>query len=377
MWLRVWMVTWKEFIQIFRDWRTLTVVVVLPVIMLSLYGYAINFDLKHVPMGVLDEDNTPESRSIVDAFARSAYFDVAAGLTSPDEVDRSLDEGLVKLVLAVPAGFGRDLASGRTGRVQVLIDGSDSTTASTAIGYAEAVIQEHSAQITLDAVEKKGIRTTDNFRPLEVRTRFWYNPDQKSTNYIIPGLLVVIMMMMSSLLTAMTVVREKERGTIEQLAVSPLMPYELMIGKLTPYVIIAFFDVLLVIGAGRLLFLVPLVGSLALVLALSAVFLMAALGIGLLISVVSPTQQTAMTFALLASQLPALLLSGFIFPISAMPEVIQWVTNIIPARHFLIIVRAIFLKGVGFRLLWAPTLILLFMGVLVLYLSSKRFKKKL
>jgi ABC-2 type transport system permease protein len=371
------MVIWKEFIQIFRDWRTLAVVIVLPVMMLVLYGYAINFDLKHLALGVLDQDRSEASRSLVRAFESGVYFDVRENLEGPGQVAPALDRGRVKMVLVIPSGFDRDLAAGRAAEVQVLVDGADSTSASTGIGYAQAIVQEFSIAVTLAAVRRMGVTDVDNFIPVEARTRFWYNPEQRSTSYIVPGLIAVIMMMMSSLLTAMTVVREKERGTIEGLIVSPLRPWELMLGKLIPYALIAFADLLLVVGAGRILFRVPLNGSPLLLLLMSAVFLMAALGVGLFISVASPTQQTAMTFAMLASQLPTVLLSGFIFPVSAMPEVVQWLTNIIPARHFLVVVRGIFLKGVGLEVFARQALILLGMGAFFLFVSSRKFKKKL
>jgi ABC-2 type transport system permease protein len=377
MWLRTWMIIWKEFVQIRRDWRTLAVVIVLPILMLILYGYAINFDLKDVPLGVRDEDTSEVSRHTVGAFTESGYFKVAAWLESPGEVTAALDRGLVRAVLVIPRGYAADLDAGRVGRVQLLVDGADSTSATTAIGYAAAILQEHSSEVTVRAVRKKGIIVTENFIPLEARTRFWYNPEQRSTVFIVPGLIAVIMMMLSSLLTAMTVVRERERGTIEQLIVSPLRPWELMLGKLVPYVVLAFVDVVMVIGAARLLFGIPVAGSRLLLLGMAALFLTAALGIGLLISVLSPTQQTAMTFAMLASQLPSILLSGFMFPISAMPRVIQVLTNVIPARHFLVIVRSIFLKGVGLEVLWRPALILLGFGILFLGACTLKFRKKL
>jgi ABC-2 type transport system permease protein len=261
--------------------------------------------------------------------------------------------------------------------VQFIIDGSDSTAASTAIGYAEAMIQQHSAKLSRAALSRSGLPSGGAVVPVDSRVRFWYNPELKSTNFIVPGLIAVILMMLSALLTSMTVVRERERGTIEQLIVSPIRPHELMLGKLAPYVVIAFFDVLLVIAAGRLLFHVPLVGSPALVLLLSALFLGAALGIGLLVSTVSGSQQTAMTLAMMTTLLPSMLLSGFLFPIRAMPVALQWLTNIIPARHFLVIVRAVFLKGSGLALLWQPALVLLAFGLVMLGLSSARFRKKL
>jgi ABC-2 type transport system permease protein len=371
------MIIWKEFIQIFRDARTLAVVVILPVLMLVLYGYAINLDVRHIRLGIYDQDRSRQSRDLIGTFSHSQYFNIVAYLGSYDELTGALDRGLVKVALVIPTRFAEDLALGRVAQIQLIIDGSDSTTASTAIGYANAIVQQQSARISMAALQRAGLNVEDAAIPVDARLRVWYNPELKSTNFIVPGLIAVILMMLSALLTSMTVVRERERGTIETLIVSPVMPYELMLGKLVPYVIIALFDVILVIAAGRLLFHVPLVGSPVLVLALSAVFLMAALGIGLLISAASPSQQTAMTFAMLTTLLPSVLLSGFLFPIRAMPAVLQWLTNIIPARHFLVIVRSIFLKGSGLSLLWQPALVLLLFGLIMLGLSSLRFRKKL
>ncbi len=377
MWRRTLAVGWKEFIQIGRDWRTLAVVIDQPVLMLVLYGYAINFDLRHVALGVQDDDRTPDSRRLVDAFRRGENFDVAAWLDSPAAATRALDGGAVRAVLAIPRGYAADLAAGRTATVQLLVDGADSTSATTTIGYAGAIVREHSGAVTVEALRRRGLAVRDGFPPLETRVRFWYNPEQKSVNYIVPGLIAVILMMLATLLTALTVVRERERGTIEQLVVSPLQPRELILGKLVPYAAIAFVDVLLVMGAGRLLFGVRVVGSIPLLLALSVVYLVAALGIGLLISVLSPTQQTAMTAGILASQLPTVLLSGFIFPIRAMPEAVQWLTNLLPARHFLVIVRGIFLKASPLAHLWPQALALAAIAVLTLTLAARTFRKRL
>jgi len=375
--LRTWMIIWKEFVHILRDARTLAVVVVLPVLMLVLYGYAINLDVKHLRLAVLDWDRTRASRDLIGAFSHGEYFDIAAYTTSDRAVTEALDRGRAKAALVIPLGFSSDLASGRRATAQLIVDGSDSTAASTAIGYAEAILRQHSANITLAALARTGLPVKNSYPPVEARVRFWYNPELRSVNYIVPGLIAVILMMLAALLTSMTVVREREQGTIEQLIVSPVKPHELMIGKLVPYVVIAFVDVITVIAAGRLLFHVPLVGSPALVLAMSGVFLTAALGIGLLISTLSPSQQTAMTVALVGTMLPTILLSGFVFPISAMPKGVQWLTNIIPARHFLVIARGAFLKGSGLDLLWRPALVLLVFGLVMLALSSLRFRKKL
>jgi ABC-2 type transport system permease protein len=376
MLLRTWMIIWKEFVQISRDARTLAIVVLLPVMLLVIYGYAINLDVNHLRLAVYDQDNSYQSRDLIGAFSHGEYFDIVASVRSNRAVTEALDDGLAKAALVIPPTYARDLASNRVAEVQLLVDGSDSTTSSTAIGYANAIVQQQSAKITVAALQRRGI-TPPAAAPIDARFRYWYNPELRSTNFIVPGLVAVILMMLSALLTSMTVVRERERGTIEQLVVSPVMPSELMIGKLLPYVIIAFFDVILVIAAGRLLFGVPLKGSPALVLALSAVFLTAALGIGLLISVASHNQQTAMTLAFMTTLLPSILLSGFIFQIRAMPVVLQIITNLIPARHFLVILRAIFLKGSGFVLVWKPALVLLIYGLVVLTLSAKRFHKKL
>ncbi|OPZ86299.1 MAG: Inner membrane transport permease YbhS [bacterium ADurb.Bin429] len=374
---RIRMIMWKEFVQISRDARMLGVVIVLPVLMLVLYGYAINFDVKHLPLAIYDQDRSQASRELISAFAQSDYFDVVASLQSYPEVTQALDRGQATVVLVIPTTYDADLAAGRTTAVQVLVDGSDSTTASTAIGYAQAMVQQHSAQIAVQALQGTGLNTSGASLPVDNRVRYWYNPELKSTNFIIPGLIAVILMMLAALLTSMTVVRERERGTIESLIVSPVMPVELMLGKLIPYVVIAFFDVVLVMVASVLLFRIPLVGSPVLVLVLSGIFLTAALGIGLLISTVATSQQFAMTVAVMATQLPSVLMSGFLFPINSMPPKVQLLTNLIPATHFIKILRAVFLKGSSLADLWQPTLFLLLIGGLMLGLSALRFQKKI
>jgi len=373
---RIKMVAWKEFIHILRDIRSLAVVIVLPILMVVLYGYAINTDVRHLPLAIIDLDHSAPSRDLMGAFLHGEYFDVAVYSGDYAGLDAVMDRGRAVIALVIPAGYAQDLSAGRQAQVQVIADGSDSTTATTAIAYATATIQQQSAGLAAAAVLRHGTGT-GIAPPVEMRQRFWYNPELKSVNFIVPGLIAVILMMLSALLTSMTVVRERERGTIEQLIVSPVMPRELIIGKLIPYILISFLDVILVIAAGRLIFNVPLNGSPGLVLALSAVFLTASLGIGLLISVSSGSQQTAMTVAMMATMLPSVLLSGFAFPVKAMPVVIQWLTSIVPARYFLTIIRSIFLKGMGIGQLWQPALFLLLFGAGILWLSSLRFKKKL
>jgi ABC-2 type transport system permease protein len=375
--LRTWAIARKEFIEILRDPRTLIVVIVLPLVLLVLFGYAINMDIKHLRMAVLDQDKSSAARDLVRAFENNEYFSVVRYLNSPAQIDRVIERGEAKLALTIPRGYARDLAGGRGADVQVIVDGSDSTTASIAISYVSAVLLGYSTQVTLAAARKLGATQQELLQPLDYQPRVWYNPDLKSTNFIVPGLIAVILMLLSALLTSMTIARERERGTIEQLVVSPVMPHELMVGKIAPYVAIAFADIVLVTVVGRLLFHVPLRGSGLLLFGLSGVFLFAALGIGLLISTVSRSQQGAMTVALLATMLPSFLLSGFMFPIASMPRALQLITYLIPARYFLVISRGIFLKGVGLEVFWRDALFLLVFAVVVVAASALNFKKRL
>jgi len=377
MWLRTGMVMWKEFIQIFRDPRLLGVVVVMPLLMLLLYGYAINLDVKHLRVAVYDQDRSRASRDLIEAMAHTDYFDLVAAPSSYREGQQLLDRGTAKVVLVIPAAFERDLARGRTVPVQAVIDGSDSTSASTGVGYLAGVLQQYSTRVALQALSAQGVTLSSNVEPIEHRTRFWYNPALRSTNFLVPGLIAVIQMVLAALLTSVTIVRERERGTIEQLVVSPIRPLELMLGKLLPYVIIAFADVLLILLMGVYLFRIPFRGDPFLVLLCSGFFLVAALGIGLFISTVAPNQQVAMVGAMMATQLPTVLLSGFIFPITSMPRAIQLLTLVIPARHFIHILRGIILKGNTFAQVWQPALLLLAIGLVLLALSTARFKKTL
>ncbi|HOF87370.1 MAG TPA: ABC transporter permease [Armatimonadota bacterium] len=377
MLLRTWMIMWKEFRQIARDPRMLAVVVALPTFMILLYGYAINLDVRAVRMAVYDQSRSPQSRELVNAFARSGYFRVIAYPGNDREVTALLDGGRARMVLIIPARFARRLADGETAPVQVLMDGADSTTASTALGYAADILQQYSSHVALEAARRAGLTAPATGQPVENRARYWYNPELRSNHFTIPGLIAVILMMLAALLTSVTVVRERERGTIEGLLASPVRPLELMLGKLAPYVLIAFGDVLLVMAVSAVVFHVPLVGSPALVLALAGIFVIAALGIGLLISTVAPTQQVAMVAAVMATQLPTVLLSGFIFPISSMPQAVQLLTALIPATHFIRILRGIFLKGNTLAILWQPALVLAVIAVAMVLLSANRFRRTL
>lgn len=377
MWTRIRAVMRKEFIHILRDPRTLAVVIVLPVLMLILYGYAINLDVRHLRTAILDEDKTSISRKFIRSLQHNEYFDIVRYLDRPGQIDTLFARSEAKLVFVIPRGFGRDVAFGRSTQVQALIDGSDSTTATIAQSYVSGFIQMVSIDYVRQYARRAGLPAERLAVPIDFQPRVWYNPEMKSTHFIVPGLIAVILMQISALLTSLTIVRERERGTIEQLVVSPVMPHELMIGKIVPYVIIAFVDVLLVLASGRLLFGVPLRGSAVLLLLHSAVFLFASMGIGLLISVAARTQLVAFIAAMLGTMLPSVLLSGFMFPISAMPQALQYLTYLIPARYFIVILRGIFLKGVGPEVLWKPALSLIVFGVVALVVSARRFQKRL
>lgn len=376
MLLRTWMIMWKELIQISRDPRLLGIVVVLPLFMITLYGYAINLDVRHVRLAVYDQDRTRASRDLINTFTRSSYFDLVAYPSSYDAAGALLDGARARIVLVIPRRFADALAHGRVTQVQVLVDGSDSTTANTALGYIAQVVQQYSAGVTVRALHRAGI-TGGTALPIDNRLRYWYNPELRSNYFTIPGLIAAILNILAALLTSVTVVRERERGTLEQLLVSPVRPLELMLGKITPYIIIAFCDVLLVMGMSRFVFHVPINGNPYLVLVLSSFFIIAALGIGLFISTVAPSQQVAMMAAIMATQLPTMLLSGFIFPISSMPKFVQAISQIIPATHFIRILRGIFLKGNDITLLWKPALVLIILAVVMVALSANRFKKTL
>jgi len=368
MLMRLRAVARKETIQMLRDPRTLAVVVVLPVLMLVLYGYAINFDVKQIRMVVCDYDHSPSSRELVRLFERSGYFHVVSRVQRLKAVDEMLDRGRARVALVVPSDFSRDLARGRAAQIQTIVDGSDSNTATIALGYISGIVRDYRPRAAPGGHEPA---------PIEVRTRVWFNPQLSSTHFIVPGLVAVMLMLVATLLTALTVVRERERGTMEQLVVSPLTGLELLAGKLLPYGAISLLDVLLVLGAGRLVFGVPLRGSGVLLLAVSLVFILAALSIGALISTASRSQQGAMTAAFVATMLPTFLLTGFVFPIASMPRVLQAIAQVLPATHFLVVVRGILLKGVGLEVLWPRIAALAGFAGLALTVGCRAFVKRL
>lgn len=365
----------KEFIQIVRDPRALAITFVMPVMMLILLGYAATNDVRNIALAVLDRDQSPASRSLVAAYKAADYFQLAYVVSSEEEMRRLIDNNSARAGLIIPPDYGKTVNSGRSAQVAFVLDGSDPTVASTALAAAVLIAQAQSTRIMTQRLERLGMNQTSQ-SPLDIRTQVWYNPGLVSAYYMIPALIGQILQFLATMLTATSIVRERERGTIEQLIVTPLRPWELVLGKLTPYVIISFIDMLEVLIAGTILFRVPINGSLILLLCMAALFLVTTLGIGLLISTIANTQQEAMLTTML-TLLPSIFLSGFFFPLAAMPIWLQAISYVIPLRYFLIIARGIILKGVGIAALWQEIVALIIFAVLVMSAAASRFRKSL
>ena len=358
----------KEFIQILRDKRMKAIIFVVPVLQTLVFGFAVTTDVNNIPTAVMDLDNSFESRELVGRFASSGYFTIIATPSTPGAVQELLDRATVSVALQINRGFSADLKKGIPASIQVLADGTDSNTATVAVGYANSIIKKYSQDLAeTDASASARV---------DVRQRAWYNPELKSKNYNVPGVIAMVIMLTSLLLTSMAVVREREMGTMEQLMVTPLKPVELILGKTIPFAVIAFFDMVLITVLGVLMFNIPINGPLWLLPLSTAIYLLSVLGIGLFISTVAKTQQQALMASFLF-YMPAILLSGFMFPIENMPVIFQYLTYANPLRYFLVIIRGIFLKGNGFSILWPQMLSLFILGAVVLILSSLRFKKRL
>ena len=365
----------KEFIHVLRDKRALAIAILLPMIMLMIFGYALTLDLDRVPLAILDQSRTPQSRELVARFEGSRYFSVVQRAASEREVEAAINRGQAMLGLVVPLDFGRRVASERQTHVQVLADGSDANTTTLALAYAETIVRGYSQEVLVTKVRR--LTGKAPALPMELRPRVWFNTDMESKIFIVPGLIAVIMMLITALLTSLTVAREWETGTMEQLISTPVRPPELILGKLAPYFVIGMVDMLLSVLAGRFLFEVPIRGSLVLLFAVSAVFLVGALALGIFISTLARTQLLASQAAFVATFLPAFLLSGFMFDIGNMPRPLQVMTNIIPARHFVTVLRGLYLKGTGLAELWPQCLLLVAFAALMLLLTIRTFKKRL
>ncbi len=365
----------KEFIHVLRDRRALAIAILLPMLMLMIFGYALTLDLDRVPLTILDQSRTPQSRELVARFEGSRYFSVVQRAASEREVEAALSRGQAMLGLVVPLDFGRRVASERKTQVQVLADGSDANTTTLALAYAETIVRSYSQEVLVTRVRRLTGKVPA--LPMELRPRVWFNADMESKIFIIPGLIAVIMMLITALLTSLTVAREWETGTMEQLISTPVRAPELILGKLAPYFVIGMVDMLLSVLAGRYLFDVPIRGSLVLLFGVSAVFLVGALALGIFISTLAKSQLLASQAAFVATFLPAFLLSGFMFDIGNMPRPLQVMTNLIPARHFVTILRGLYLKGTGLAELWPQCLLLVAFAALMLLLAIRTFKKRL
>ena len=365
----------KEFIHVLRDPRALGIAIVLPMIMLMIFGYALTLDLDRVPLAVWDQSHTPQSRELVARFEGSRYFSVVARAEGYKGIETAIDRGQVLMALVIPTTFGGAVASARPAQVQLLADGSDANTTTLAFSYAESIVRTYSQEILIAKVQR--LTGKAPVLPLELRPRAWFNADMESKIFIVPGLIAVIMMLITALLTSLTVAREWETGTMEQLIATPVRRSELILGKLAPYFVIGMVDMLLSVLAGRFLFGVPLRGSLVLLFLVSAIYLVGALSLGIFISTKAKSQLLASQAAFVATFLPAFLLSGFMFDIAYMPWLLRGVTYLIPARYFVTFLRGLYLKGTGLAQLWPECLLMLAFAFLMLLLAIHSFQKRL
>lgn len=365
----------KEFIQILRDKRTLVLVLVIPVMQLFLLGYAATNDVRNVPLAVLDQDRGPQARALLDAYRTADYFQITYDISSEEELKALVERGYVRAGLIIPPDYSDQIAGQGEAQIAFIFDGSDPTVAATALSAAQLIGQSYSTEIMAQHLAQRG-QANALRQPVEVRTQVWYNPDLISAYFMIPGVIGMILYALTSILTATALVRERERGTIEQLIVTPIRPWELMVGKITPYVILAFMNTLEVLAIGHWWFKVPIRGDLFLILALSGLFLLSSLGIGLLASAFANTQQEAM-LTVWMTLLPGIFLSGFFFPLQAMPKVLQWVSLLMPLRYYLTIIRSLMLKGSTVQALEQEIVALAIFGVSLLTIAAMRFRKRL
>jgi ABC-2 type transport system permease protein len=365
----------KEFIQALRDRRMRFVLFVIPVFQTVVFGYAVNTDVRHIATALYDRDNSPESRDLSQRFLRSGYFDLITSVTDDRQVRELLDRGKVRMVLHIDTGFGARLGAGQSAPVQIFVDGTDANNAGIILGYARAITTRYNEE-ALAARIGSVLGIPPQSGKVELRTRNWFNANLESRNFYVPGIIANIVFIITMILSSMAVVREKEIGTIEQIVVTPISRMEFILGKTIPFALIGFVDVALIVAVATFWFDVPVRGSIPLLFAATALFLLSSLGFGLLISTVSRTQQQALMSAFFFI-FPAMLLSGFAFPIENMPEPVQWLTLLNPLRYFLVIIRGIFLKGVGFDILRDQMAALALLGIAIISFAVNRFKKTL
>lgn len=365
----------KEFIQISRDPRTLLLVIVIPVMQLFLLGYAATNDVRNVALVVLDQDKSPASRALLDAYRAADYFRLTYDVAAEEELQRLIDAGSARAGLIIPPDYERQLTAGGSAQVAFVLDGSDPTVASTALAAAQLIGQAHGTRLLEQRLAGRGAPAALE-PPVEVRTQVWYNPDLINAYFMVPGVIGMILYALTSLLTATAIVRERERGTIEQLIVTPIRPWELIVGKMLPYVSLALFNTVEVLAIGAWWFGMPVRGDLWLILGISIIFLMTSLGIGLFASTVAHTQQEAM-LTVWMTLLPSIFLSGFFFPLEAMPQFLQWISYAMPLRYYLAIIRSLLLKGVGFAEIQGDVLALVIFGIVIMTAAALRFRKRL
>ncbi len=359
----------KEALQLRRDARSMTLAFALPVFLLLFFGYAITWDVKNVRLAVVNEDNGQHSREVIQSLEGSGYFEVVAYLDRPAAADDRLAHGVVSGVLIIPRDFTRKLAAREKAPLQLLLDGSDANTATIALNYADAILARYSRDVVLSGQQV--------VMPVATEPRIWYNPTLASRNMIVPGLIAVIMSIIAAMLTALTIAREWERGTMEQLAATPVGRLEVVFGKLLPYLVIGLFDVAITILAGILIFGVPFRGSFLLLAGMTTLFLIGALGLGIFISAILKSQVLATQAAMVATYLPALLLSGFLYDVRSMPTVLRMITYIVPAKYYIAVTRGVLLKGVGVHVLWVQGLSMIVFAVVGLGLATLSFHKRI
>jgi len=366
----------KEFLQFKRDPKMFGIILIAPVIQLIFLGYAVTLDVNTVHTLVYDQDNTKESRNFIESFTSSGFFKVDYYAGNYDQLKQKLDKGNIIFALVIPRDFSEKIARRETSPVQAIFNGSDGNTASISAGYVATVVQGYSQNILMSYMDKSGRKLLPTGR-IEPEMRIWYNPELLTRHFMVPGIVGLLLSIITLILTSLAIVKEKEIGTLEQLIVTPIKSYQLIMGKLIPFVILGFIAVIIVLTAMSFIFSIPVRGSILFLFFCSFLYIMSTLGLGLFVSTISKTQQQAMMIAIFGVMMPMVFLSGFAFPIENMPKIIQYISYLIPLRYFMTIIRGIILKGIGFAELWRETSILLFMGIVILYLSSLRFHRRL
>jgi ABC-2 type transport system permease protein len=368
--IRLFAIADKEWLQIRRDKRSLILSLIAPVILILLFGFALTMDVKHVKTVIYDQSRSASSRAFIEGFSHTEYLDITAYADDYDTIDRYIDSGKCTMAVVIPADFEKRVKTGRTVPVQLIVDGSDSTSATVATGYMKAITASYNIEIKMSGLKKAGF--PEITPPVDIRSRIWYNPELESRNFIIPGLIVIILAIISALIASLTISREWERGTMETLITTPVRGWELVFGKLIPYLFIGLFDVMITVCAGYFVFKVPMRGSFIEFYLLALLFLMGTSGLGILISAATRMQVLSVQFAMVATYLPSFILSGFIFPVNNMPLLVQGVTYVVPAKYLIVIVKGIALKGIGIALLRTQILFLFLYAAAVLIIAVKK-----